>query len=396
AAAAVLAAALARRLFPALPLLPAAVAALTALDWRLAWAAASGMETGLFVALTLALLRMGAAGDTPWPWLGFIGGLAALTRPEGGLLLVAALATRLWQAEDRSAAVKGAVGAIAIAVAVTAPVALYHLAVLGSPLPATFFAKHAFYREPFSLALPARFLPALATFLLSGAFLPLAPWALGLAADTARRFRLLLMRDPAHLLPLGWLAGLPMLYLLWLPYLYHHGRYLFPILPLATLYGAAGLLTLGARLPFKLLPKATIALTGLTAVALWGNGAVVLCWDVWVIQGQQVRTARWIAAETPADAVVATHDIGAMSYFSGRRLVDMAGLITPALTATPRDQERITAVLERERVGYVALLPDWYPWFPGAAPAREVYRATEAALERIGVREFRVYQWNAP
>ncbi len=42
-----------------------------------------------------------------------------------------------------------------------------------------------------------------------------------------------------------------------------------------------------------------------------------------------ISAARWISENTPADAKVAGFDIGALSYFGGREVIDLGGLIDP-------------------------------------------------------------------
>jgi len=44
-----------------------------------------------------------------------------------------------------------------------------------------------------------------------------------------------------------------------------------------------------------------------------------------------VKWGRWFRAHTPEDAVIATPDIGAIGYFSRRAVVDLGGLVTPAM-----------------------------------------------------------------
>ncbi len=81
---------LADRLLPGRP----AVSWLTGLacvcEWHLIWAAASGMETLLFIALALALIDRVWAGSPGWI-IGALGGLLILARPEGLLLFALAL-----------------------------------------------------------------------------------------------------------------------------------------------------------------------------------------------------------------------------------------------------------------------------------------------------------------
>jgi hypothetical protein len=47
------------------------------------------------------------------------------------------------------------------------------------------------------------------------------------------------------------------------------------------------------------------------------------------IELMHVRIARWLAANTPPNAVVGVHDAGAIAYLSGRHTIDILGLNTP-------------------------------------------------------------------
>ncbi len=42
--------------------------------------------------------------------------------------------------------------------------------------------------------------------------------------------------------------------------------------------------------------------------------------------------ALWLKRNTPENALIALHDIGAVGYFSGRKMLDMVGLVNPAVT----------------------------------------------------------------
>ncbi|MGV8018322.1 MAG: hypothetical protein AB2L26_09125 [Ignavibacteria bacterium] len=39
----------------------------------------------------------------------------------------------------------------------------------------------------------------------------------------------------------------------------------------------------------------------------------------------------WIKENTKPEDIIATHDVGAIGYYSDRKIVDVAGLITPEL-----------------------------------------------------------------
>ncbi|MCS7260486.1 MAG: hypothetical protein NZ765_06855, partial [Anaerolineae bacterium] len=74
-----------------------------------------------------------------------------------------------------------------------------------------------------------------------------------------------------------------------------------------------------------------------------------------------VATARWLATHTPADSLIAVHDIGAVGYFSGRRLLDLAGLITPEVIPIMDDAAALLHFIEAQGAHYVVFFPDWSP-----------------------------------
>lgn len=49
------------------------------------------------------------------------------------------------------------------------------------------------------------------------------------------------------------------------------------------------------------------------------------------IHNRQVVTAEWLKEHTNETDVICTHDIGAIGFYSERKIIDAAGLITPAL-----------------------------------------------------------------
>lgn len=131
--------------------------------------------------------------------------------------------------------------------------------------------------------------------------------------------------------------------------------------------------------------------------------ATEYAWNVHNIDRTQVRVGRWLDEEIPEGAVVATNDIGAIGFFSKRRVIDMVGLITPGmLERLKRTRDRDGAILEyfrRDRPDYVVIFDDWYPG---------IARRTDLLEERLRIpiennltcgspatREMTVYRWIA-
>lgn len=326
---------------------------LVLVEWRLLWGALSGMETLLFTALTLAALTEALTHDARRPWLlGLLLGLSGTARPEG-LALAALLG--VWLLARRRATVRE-LGVLAAAGCLPLlPVAWVNLQQYGSPLPATFFAKNAAYAGGFDPARYMTFAVDALGVLVRGPELLLLPGLLWLIAGWARR------TDAQTGLLLAWAGGLTLAYALWLPALYHHGRYLFPLLPIAMVLGMHGSWLLLGRLHMPLVARAGVALLVVYTGYGWVRGAQEYAANIDLINRQQVWSAAWVRANAPAGAAIAAHDIGALAYFGGHPLIDMAGLATAELPAGPRDVSAVLALIRERSAAYALVIPAWYP-----------------------------------
>jgi hypothetical protein len=82
-----------------------------------------------------------------------------------------------------------------------------------------------------------------------------------------------------------------------------------------------------------------------------------------------VVAGRWLAANTPANALVVVNDIGALAYFGERRILDLAGLATPEVIpilakTMPGSAQRdrgLKELLLAQKADYVVIFPTWYP-----------------------------------
>jgi len=92
-----------------------------------------------------------------------------------------------------------------------------------------------------------------------------------------------------------------------------------------------------------------------------------------------VHLGKWVAANTPPDATVATIDIGALGYFSGRRILDLMGLVTPEVIPYIRQHASVDAAtvafVRDTRPDYLVIFPPWLPQLIQSTPHRLVARA---------------------
>ena len=355
----------------------------------LVWGALSGMEVSLAALLVTGAMVLHAAGRAAPTAL--LLGLAVLTRPES-LLLVPLVWLSRPVTPRRTAIFAGIVGAL------LAPWVAFNLATAGTPLPATASAK--IEGGLIGVLLGSRDLLAAA--------LVRRPWQFEM-----EWIRWLFSVDallPVLLLPglwgLWWMrgraAGLPALVLvlhpvgmaLLAPYRgpgFQEGRYSIHLLPLAIAVALAGVAALG---PWRLMRPALAG--GLLAAALWTlpSAATRYAWAVQNIEAMQVQLGRWIASNTPPGSRIALNDVGAIAYVSRREVVDVMGLVTPAIIAYRRNGEPgILSYLERTCPDYLVIFPEWFPMLSAMTDRfRPIYRITLAHNTVAGADEMVVYK----
>ena len=360
-------------LFPDARRLAWMVGGFCVLEWHLAWAAFSGMETLLFAAMSLILLERWLRGGRGWD-MGLAAGLLTLTRPEG-ILLAALVGAAMAVRGPRQGRWLGFGAGLA---ALLLPYLAFHWAVAGSPFPNTLYAKQAEYAILGGKALPLR-LAEVAWAPLIGAQLLLAPGFAYAVMHLARR------RRWAEVVPALWWAAFIGLYAWRLPVAYQHGRYLIPSIPILVAYGGWGTWRLVRRCPLPLLGRAWAISIGLLLAIFWALGAQAYASDVRIINSEMVQTARWIRQETPQEAVVAAHDIGALGYHGQRMVLDLAGLVTPEVIPFIREEDRLLEFMRLRSADYLVAFPSWYPWLASRPEMERVYEGTEPwAIEEGG------------
>jgi hypothetical protein len=393
-----------------------AAAGLLIFDWRLAWSAGSGMETLLFACLVLLVMaviaRRAANQDSPasihagyptaisqvrtfwksentaWLGIGFLVGLSAWVRPDGLTLIgpaVFVLFTR-----PASWKVKGRLVLIMLAgiCAASLPYLAFNQVVAGSAWPNTLYAKQAEYASHRQLPLLLRVGEQFA-LPLTGAGAVLAPGFLMFVFTSLREKRWIGLALAA------WFTGFLFLYALRLPVTYQHGRYIMPALPIYLILGLAGLQQiLRLRDPGmwrRVLSRAWLASLVLVEVIFWGLGAQTYGRDVALIESEMVDAARWIEENTPKEARIAAHDIGALGFFARRDLLDLAGLISPDVIPIIRDEPALSRYLESRQAAFLVTFPGWYPSLSGRK--LPVYCSDGKVSPALGGENMCVYRW---
>ena len=353
-----------------------------ALTPRLLWAAPSGMEILFYAALATAgiLLHVRRFAAKPSHASTALFAAAALARPECLILFPLAIADR-WR---RDTALRRIVGLYKTHVllygAILTPFAYFNYQYGSGVLPNTFYAKVGSYGLTGALAEGA--------WLRAAAALTLYP--LEQSAELVR-FAVENNLVLAIFVPLGLVQTLKKSGGSWLVVLvlfvfpiargilapfkgptFQHGRYAAFLTPLLAVLGV-----LGARVAWELVAREAgqywrlWAMRALTALSL--GSALVAAADymrtytanVADINHMHVAMGRWLRDHTPADALIATNDIGAIAYYSERRILDIVGLASPRtlayLKAGVEADDGVLRLLIDERPDYLVILPNWYP-----------------------------------
>jgi hypothetical protein len=340
----------------------------------------SGMETPLFVFLVLLSIvfldRMEPAFD---PIIGVVVGLAFLARPEGVLLAVVCVPARLMILAVRRKINRQRIIPILAMFGLMAIIAsfwvMFCLSTTGHILPATFYAKSGvvtsnavirwndtwtawYWRYPYLL--PGIF----AGIILVGYKKP-HPWLFAIS--------------------------LAITYRLTFPFfaLINHARYLVPVFDLfvITFVITMGLIQkesvrvepsqivsqVRARtdIGVKIIAIAIVCfLVFATSYPQYFEHADLHALEVKNTNERQVIIGQWIRENTPEDAVLAIHDAGALKLFSERRIIDLAGLITPEITFGNMTRPEKLVYLKEEGCEYFVffdrLFTNWAFYLGGA------------------------------
>ena len=326
-------------------------------EWHLLWAAMSGMETllhGLIAALVLSALMM---NSRRYLTLGLLTGLSVWVRPDGLTLLGPLVLAVIFNEKDTTTRLRGLFQVLIGFGGIFLFYLFFNLLIGGTPMPNTFYAKQAEYTAwqafPFLRRLGELFIQ-----LWVGPSFLLIPGIIVWVVQSVRK------RSWGSLLALTWSVGYMLLYMMRLP-MYQHGRYIMPAMPIFFLTGLLAVMEFSAGKTFKRYQwfVATLWNISLGSVSLLFIvlGARSYARDVNLIEQEMVEPAKWAAANLPAEAVIAAHDIGALGYFDQHELIDLAGLVSPEVIPFIRDEPRLAAYLDEKDVDYLIAFADLYP-----------------------------------
>lgn len=168
-----------------------------------------------------------------------------------------------------------------------------------------------------------------------------------------------------------WILLLPLASVFISPFYRHYGRYLIPLIPFINIVSINILqkffLVLKRKNTVTLRKYPAIITSLLIFFSFTGAGyySYLLGWNVENINNQQVNIAHWVNKNLPDEKVIAVNDIGALSYITDKKIVDMEGLVTPEILLIKVQKPESLAVnmmkeLKKYNVNYMIIYPSWY------------------------------------
>lgn len=346
------------------------------LDRWMNFISVTGMETTLFILLLIAAFYYYRKRNSVLT--GLMLGLLFWTRPDAVAFIGAITADYILflyfrkkspkENETEPFTKKDLIKAGAVFGILLAAYFAMNLSLSGSLLPNTYEAKLTYYTPEFRSRTDFLKNEVWGYFTESSYVLFIVPFIIGVLKILGDSFK---SRYNLFLLPLIFIFAFIFIYWYKLPYAHRFGRYMMPIIPfyiITFIYGARVFFKYFYRY-FK--DKNTVNALNyifLGAVIIYSGSSYYETKNVYQDQThhiaiRQVATAKWLKNNTPESSIIATHDVGAIGYYSDRKIVDVAGLINPEFIKklNSKDFARfMTEQMVKEHVDYIAFLREWY------------------------------------
>lgn len=299
---------------------------LSVISSRLIWSSMSGMETILAAVIGLLITEEHARQVLRGRIRvreGVLYGLGFLVRPELALLAALCAVHWIYITRTKEIDISNAMLAVLTAIAIALPFLAFNLITRGRIVPHSTFVQGHLAANPGYLLFAIKILATHNVFLIVGIVMAMALF---------RKYEW----QPA----LVFMVMLPILQAFIAPQYRHHGRYLFPILPLVIMFGVSGMRLRFGRLstPIKIGISVVTILISAGDATRWIS---LSAYSVRNISDQHIAAATWVNDHADDSSRIAVHDVGAIAYLTGRPLIDLTGLVTPALFPLQRHQPEV-------------------------------------------------------
>lgn len=358
------------------------------MEWHLVWAVSSGMETILVIFLYISMIFL-LMNQQKFTWkFAIIASLLIWVRPDAitflgiiGLILI----DDIFGQKNKIFYYWKLFSSLIIS---TSLYGYFNYFLNGSYFPNTFYAKQTEYAILYNTPLITR--------LLNLAIIPLAGVGVIFLPFFLYQIYLSIRNKNINFIALAlWIFGFITLYALRLPVTYQHGRYVIPVIPIFLLFGCLGYISFVSHSKNwwrNIIIKSFNISAAILLIIFLGLGANAYAQDVAIIESEMVSASQWIARNTEKDAIIGAHDIGALGFFSERKIIDLAGLISPDVIPFMDDENKLATYLTDQNVRYLMTFPDWYKEL--TKTKRLIYSGQAQFVINAGGSHMDVFVWN--
>lgn len=376
-------------------------ALITLLCGRLLWSSLSGMEITLFCLLSLWIFHRQFSeyqSQKVFASTGLLLGLAVNTRPEAYLLVaIYFLVTFILLRK----VLKENIGKICLSIIcfliLALPYPIFCYTLTGKFLPNTFEGQGG----GFNYLPNTQFLVETCKLFFKENLVVLSLWIISIGYFLKQLAAKSL--DRKYLFLYLWIFLLPLASSFIAPNWRHHGRYLIPLVPIINIAAVILLQELIDKIKNRqqIIRKVFLAVILIASV----NSAVIfsqaLGWNVQNINDQQVKIAKWLNENLSNEKSFAVNDIGAITFFTKKNIVDMEGLVTPEIfkfqkMGDEENSKNLFALLKKNDVNYIVIYPHWFKYIMEnySAALEQVYSAKLERNTICGAPEMFVYKIN--
>jgi len=359
--------------FPKENLFAIAATAFFLLDKWMNFISVSGMETTMFIFILLAAAYFYRKRNVI-PFAVFLG-LILWTRPDGVAFIAALFIDYFilykFAGKDKSVILftkQEIIKILIISGGITILYFLLNLSLSGSLLPNTYNAKLTYYAPEFRSRL--EFLKQeVWQYFTSGAYMYIM---IGFIAGFLFTLKNLFKgKYNPNILYVLFILILIFIYWYKLPYAHRFGRYMMPVIPFFILVSVSGFKEAAVLIASFLKSRQVVVFVlSLAAIVIVffsindiGGSRKLYADECKYIYERQVKAALWINEHSAETDIVATHDVGAIAFYTQRKIIDVAGLVTPELITKLNDRDYskyMTNYLKEKNVKYLAFLREWY------------------------------------
>lgn len=289
----------------------------------------SGTGSGTSLAVLLVMLTIWYAYKKEYITSSFVLGLLTLVRPEGFILLAPILLDAVFNARGRTAVVKAIVGSLVVYCVIVGSWLLFSYVSFGALVPDTMLAG-----TTLQLSVTGLWHSVLSCLEILGTTqLTLVIALIVGVVLTARRAAWRIFRE----------EGFPLLWMLMLPALFMFMRvevissYLLMILPIIVVYGVWGVKQL--EVASIVTPQRGFAI--LLVVAGLSLAQNQFVYQTQILPGMENSElgvdeclkpiGYWLRSNSPEGSTILSPDIGVIGYVSGRRMIDVSGVVSPEM-----------------------------------------------------------------